>query len=97
MIHWTPERRLQLLADLIGRKREESLGRAPSSPVNYETLLVITSAPEHVLKTELGDLDAVYREVDAKKRTHEGHFSQICADARDIFGARAPSWAKEGA
>lgn len=99
MAEWTPERRLALLADILARKRAESMGRAGPCVLNYESMFVIAVAPDHVLDAGddgdgTSDMEADARRHDVPERTAAEHFEALCADIREFFPDGTPEWAE---
>lgn len=94
---WTAEERLRLLAVLLARKRQEAMGRAPSSPINHETLLLIAVAPAAVLNgnPETKSLEDAMRLLDldvATAPTDEELFLGVVADIREKFRPEHRPW-----
>lgn len=100
---WTAEERLRLLAVLLAKKRQEAMGRAPVTPINYESLLLIAVAPSAVLNGETGpgapDVeDALAAMVFGATPSNDELFGGVVTDIRAMFRPEHwPWWAKEGA
>lgn len=93
---WTTERRLNLLADLIARKRDESMGRVEATPINYETLLVLAVAPDAALKESFpSNAEELKLLAKITRKSRAEHFKALCADIRYFFGPGAPDWAHD--
>lgn len=103
---WTAEERLRLLAVLLARKRQESMGRATETPINHESLLLIAVAPADVLNygKEHGpsgpsiedSLNAMMADLAAAPSNDE-LFQGVVTDIRAMFRREHwPWWAKEG-